>query len=87
MRRALHDDNGHSLYMYGQPLGVECAGCGRRALLYGNRLHCFKGDMTLWTRRRFKCSSCGGHDVVLWYFLNRDEADWFAERPLGGPTF
>src|SRR5258708_34015713 len=38
-------DNGHSAKSYGNPVGVECEGCGRRALVPLDRLGNLDGDM------------------------------------------
>jgi hypothetical protein len=62
--------NLHSLYGHHRLLGVECIGCGRRALAVGDWLDDFKGDVReLWTLR-FKCSACGslfvGNEAEAW---------------------
>lgn len=75
-------DNGHSAKSYGNPVGVECEGCGRRALVPLGRLD---GDMRPLLGRPFKCSACGSLDVSLWLFAVRAEADGWAEE--SGPGF
>jgi hypothetical protein len=42
-------DNGHSAKTYGNPLGIECEACKRRALVPLDRLASLRGDMRpLW---------------------------------------
>ena len=41
-------DNGHTAKTYGNPLGVECEACGRRALVPLDRLGNLDGDVSLW---------------------------------------
>ena len=66
--------NGHSAKTYGNPLGIECEACKRRALVpldqLGN-LNCNMGPLRDW---RFKCSNCGSREVALWLFAKRAEA-------------
>ena len=78
-------DNGHTARTYGNPLGVECEACGRRALVPLDRLSTLDGDMLPLLGRPFKCSGCGSRDVSLWLFAKRAEADGWAEEV--GPGF
>ena len=78
-------DNGHTARTYGNPLGVECEACGRRALVPLDRLGHLDGDMRPLLGRPFKCSGCGSRDVSLWLFAKRAEADAWAEK--SGPGF
>lgn len=89
MRRPDWNDNKVSLHNTGQPLGVECQGCGRRGLAFSEpaAFADLKGDMTLLSKLRFSCSKCGGRDVQLWMFHTADEREAFIERPVGGPAF
>jgi hypothetical protein len=77
-------DNGHSAQSYGNPVGVECEGCGRRALVSLDRLGCLRGNMRPWQDWPFKCSACGLRDVSLWLFAKRAEADALAEESRPG---
>jgi hypothetical protein len=52
-------NNLHSVYVYGQPLGVECKGCGHRALTLTDGIDDFRGNMRELRALRFTCSSCG----------------------------
>ena len=58
-------DNGHTAKSYGNPVGVECEGCGRRALVPLDRLGNLDGDRRPLWGRPFKCSACGLLDVVI----------------------
>jgi hypothetical protein len=84
-RRVEGHDNGHTADSYGNPVGVECEGCGRRALVPLDRLGNLAGDMRPLLGRPFKCSACGSLDVSLWLFAKRAEADAWAEE--SGPGF
>jgi hypothetical protein len=81
--------NLHSVYMSGQPLGVECE-CGRRALLSHAQLGGCKGDMKELRRlkEQLKCLGCGKRPKELKTFVNAEQARAFeleADRP--GPRF
>jgi hypothetical protein len=78
-------DNGHTAYCYRHPVGVECEGCGRRAVVQLYRLGNLAGDMRPLLDRPFKCSACGSLDVSLWLLAKRAEADEWAEE--SGPGF
>jgi hypothetical protein len=78
-------DNGHTAQSYGKPVGVECEGCRRRALVPVDRLGSLKGNMRPLQERPLKCSGCGSRDVSLWLFAKRAEADGWAEE--SGPGF
>jgi hypothetical protein len=86
--------NLHTVYIYSQPLGVECSSCGRRGLAFANRdLNGFKGDMRELRTLRFKCSACGSGDWRGWLFVDATERDAWLEglvvSPVDGsrPTF
>ena len=81
--------NLHSVYMSGQPLGVECQ-CGRRQLLSHAQLGGCDGNMTelRMLQPRLKCLACGGRPKELRIFNSEGEARPFeleADRP--GPRF
>ena len=86
-------NNLHTVYMYGQPLGVECNGCGRRALAFADRVNGFKGNMRELRTLRFLCSKCGSREWAGWLFVNAMERDAWLEglvvSPVDGslPTF
>jgi hypothetical protein len=78
----------HSLYMSGQPMGVECRQCGRRSTVFTkDKVEGFRGSMRLIETLRLKCSSCGSRDWQGWKFLSDAETEEWRERPLGGPSF
>ena len=89
MHRAAWNDNKVSLHATGQPLGVECLACCRRALAFADERDRanLRGSMTLLSKLKFVCSGCGGRDVQLWLFHDRLEVERFSETPLGGPEF
>lgn len=73
--------NLHSLYMCGMhPLGVECLGCKRRALVPAERFGGCQGDMTELRSLRLVCSSCGGRDVASEVFIRAGDAEAWVER-------
>ena len=74
-------ENGHTAYMYGNPVGVQCGMCSRRALVPLERIGADRGAMRLLVDRRFKCSACRSAFVSLFLFVARDEADdWAISR-------
>ncbi len=89
MRHVDSRDNKICLHNSGQPLGVECQGCGRRALAFNDAASFadLRGDMTRLATLHFRCTSCGGRDVQLWIFLDLADREKFVERPFGGPEF
>jgi hypothetical protein len=72
-------DNKVYLHNTGQPLGVECLGCGRRGLAFNNpkAFADLRGDMTRLRKLKFKCTKCGGGKVELWTFHNREDRERF----------
>ena len=54
--------NLHSIRGYGQPLGVERRGGGRRALALADKIDDLKGNMRELRTLRFTCSSCGSRE-------------------------
>ena len=72
-------DNGHIAKIYGNPLGIECEACRRRALVSLDRLGTLDGNMRPLRDWPFKCSACGSREVVLWLFAKRAEADGWIE--------
>ena len=72
-------DNGHSAKTYGNPIGVECEACKRRALVPLDRLGNIDGNMRPLRDWQFKCSACGSREVALWLFAKRGEADGWIE--------
>jgi hypothetical protein len=44
-----------------------------------DRIGAKSGDMTLLRSLPLKCSACGWREVELWLFVNRAEADDWAE--------
>jgi DNA-directed RNA polymerase subunit RPC12/RpoP len=69
--------NLHSVYMHGQPLGVECKGCGHRALAFADKVDQLKGDMTELRTLRFVCQACGSRDWRGWLFIDAGETAAF----------
>ena len=67
-------DNGHSAKTYGNPIGIECDACKRRALVPLDRLGNLDGNMRPLRDWPFKCSGCGSREVALWLFPKRAEA-------------
>jgi hypothetical protein len=55
-------DNGHTAKSYGNPLGVECEACQRRALVPLDRLESLDGNMRPLKDWPFKCSACGSRE-------------------------
>jgi hypothetical protein len=81
--------NLHSVFVSGQPLGVECV-YGRRMLLSHVQLGGCDGNMKELRRLReqLKCLGCGKRPKELRVFLNEADARAFeleADRP--GPRF
>ena len=77
----------HSLYMGGMyPLGVECRGCKRRALVPVDRFGGCKGDMTELRRLRLVCQSRGWRERETTVFLRTDEAEAWLEGLLVSPV-
>jgi hypothetical protein len=76
--------NGHTAKTYGNPLGIECEACKRRALVPLDRLGNLDGNMRPLRDWPFKCSGCGSRDVALWLFAKRAEADGWAEPTMRG---
>jgi hypothetical protein len=77
----------HSLYMGGMyPLGVECRGCGRRALVPADRFGGCKGDMTELSDLRLVCQSCGSRDRDTKVFVRAGDAEAWLERLIVSPT-
>ena len=72
--------NGHSAKTYGNPLGIECEACKRRALVPLDRLGQLDGDMRPLWNWPFKCSGCGSREVAQWLFSKRAEADTWIEE-------
>jgi hypothetical protein len=74
-------------------LGVECRGCGRKALVPAERFGGCKGDMTALRSLRLVCQSCGGRECETKVFLRAGEAEaWLEGLTLsptggGGPSF
>ena len=72
--------NLHSLYMGGMfPLGVECRGCGHKALVPAERFGGCKGDMTELRRLRLACTACGSRDFQSTVFLREGHAEAWLE--------
>ena len=67
--------NLHTADCYGQPLGVRCRACERRALVPLDKIGAGRGNMTLLQSLPLTCSGCGGREVELWLFVKRDEAE------------
>ncbi|MBN9089155.1 MAG: hypothetical protein J0J01_19795 [Reyranella sp.] len=80
-------NNLHAIYVYGQPLGVECKGCGRRALDFADRdLDGFRADMRELRTLRFVCSKCGSREWAGWLFINATERDAWIEGLIVSPV-
>ena len=72
--------NLHGLRIDGMyPLGVECRGCGRKALVPANRFGGCKGDMTELRKLRFVCQSCGSRECETKVFLSAGKAEAWLE--------
>ena len=67
--------NLHTADCYGQPLGVRCRSCERRALVPLDRIGAGRGNMKLLHSLPLTCSGCGGREVELWLFVKGDEAE------------
>ena len=87
-------DNLHTLYMSGMnPLGVECLGCGRKALIPAERFGGCRGDMREIPSLRLVCSACGARDWQHRIFRREGGAEAWLEgatlSPMDGgrPTF
>lgn len=78
--------NLHTLYMHGQPLGVECQSCGHRALAFADKLDQCKGDMTELRPLRFKCQSCGSRDWRGWLFTRTADTEAWLEGLVVSPV-
>jgi hypothetical protein len=81
--------NLHSVYMSGQPLGVESV-CGRRTLFSHAQLGGCKGDMKELRRlkEQLKCLGCGKRPKELKTFMNEAAARAFElEQDQPGPRF
>lgn len=77
----------HSLWSYGQPLGVQCKDCGHCALAFKGQIDDLKGDMREIARLKLVCRKCGSRNWSGWLLLNDAEAESFTEKPERGPTF
>ena len=71
--------NLYTAHVYGQPLGVRCRSCERRALVPLGVIGAHAGDMHELHSLPLKCSGCGGRDVELWWFVKRNEAEEWAD--------
>ena len=71
--------NLHSVWGYGQPLGVECKACGHRAVAFADRIDDFKGNMRELRTLRFTCLGCGSREWAGWLFVNAAERDAWLE--------
>ena len=73
---------------YGNPIGIECEACKRRALMPLDPLGNLDGNMRPLRDWPFKCSACESREVALWLFAERAEADaWTNVQPAIGPSF
>ena len=86
--------NLHTLYMHGQPLGVECTACGHRAIAYEGKAEDLKGNMRELRRHKFVCSKCGSRAWRGWLFFSDEETKEWREGRLtvspadgGRPSF
>jgi hypothetical protein len=76
----------HSLYMDGMyPLGVECRGCGRKALVPAVRFGGCKGDMIELRELRLVCLSCGSRERKTKVFLSAGDAEAWLEGLIVSP--
>jgi hypothetical protein len=71
--------NLHTATCYGQPLGVRCRSCERRALVPLDGIGAHTGNMRPLDDLPLKCSGCGRRDVELWLFIRKDEAEAWAD--------
>jgi hypothetical protein len=76
-------DNGHTARSYGNPIGVECEGCGRRALVQLDRLGGLRVNMRPLRDFPFKCSACGLRDVSLWLLRSAPRPTRGRRNPAG----
>jgi hypothetical protein len=72
--------NLHTADRYGQPLGVRCRSCQRRALVPLDRIGAQEANMTPLHTLRLKCSTCHGREVELWLFVKGDEAEAWVDE-------
>jgi hypothetical protein len=80
-------NNLHTVAMYGQPLGVECRGCGRRALAFAGKVDALRGSMRELRTLRFVCSSCRSRDWQGWLLLDDADRVRFLGHLPPGPSF
>jgi len=69
-------ENGHSAKTYGNPLGIECEACKRRALVPLDRLGNLDGNMHPLRDWPFNGSAWGSRDVL---FAKRAEPEGWVE--------
>ena len=81
-------DNGQTAKTYGNPIGVECEACKRRALMPLNRLGNVGDNMRPLRACPFDCSACESREVALLLFAKRAEANaWANVATASGPSF
>jgi hypothetical protein len=82
-------DNLHTVFMSGQPLGVECV-CGRRQLLTHAQLGGCRGNMKelRQLKKQLKCRACGQRPKDLRTFYTAEQVQAFEmEHDRPGPRF
>jgi hypothetical protein len=85
--------NLHQVWSHEQPLGVECLGCKRRALLSAEQLGAHKDNMQAVGELRLVCSACGARDWEATVFSRPGEAEAWLEGAVlssmagGRPAF
>ena len=79
--------NLHTVFVYGQPLGVECRGCGHRGLAFEDRVEDLRGNMRELRRLGFVCQACGGRDWTGWLLFDDADRQAFIGAGGGRPSF
>jgi hypothetical protein len=79
--------NLHTVYGYGQPLGVECRACGHRALAFADQVEELRANMTELHTLRFVCQACGSRDWAGWLLVNANDTAAFIGAAKGPPAF
>ena len=77
--------NLHTADCYGQPLGVRCRSCERRALVPLDVIGAKSGDMRELRTLPLKCRTCGGRDVELWLFVAVGDARGWLDAAEASP--
>lgn len=80
-------ENLHMVWNHGLPLGVQCKGCARRAVVPLDRVRAERGDMKPVKALKLVCSKCGSNDWLATIFTQDCEVEAIVALPVGSPTF